>query len=80
MIFSFKDEYHILFYIFVSSARTLLEGGKTGRKGGRKKAGRRQEREGEGSVREKWERVGRLSISDPVISITKIKIHGSHGH
>lgn len=42
--------------------------------------GKRQGEGRRGRERDQEERGGRLSISEPVISITKIKIHGSHGH
>lgn len=56
------------------------DGGLAAREGGREKTGRRQGREGEGQRERNGDRSGRLSISDPVMSITKIKIHGSPGH
>lgn len=84
-MFNFKDECHTFLYFF-SLPRYFFEredkkeekAGREGRKKGREKTGRKQGREG-GRERS-GDRGGRLSISDPVMSITKIKTHGSPGH
>lgn len=82
VIFSFKDECHIFFYIFLLCTQVFLqdEERRERREEGRKEAERSQRREQEGQRERKGGRSGILSISGPVMSITEIKIQGSNRH